>query len=206
MADFTWTVPCNSHSWFLISESERYPRSDDFRFGDRYGIDMRFRTGGDRGLDLEAQLAKVSRAGNVALISHKDILGFTRKGSGAFTVAAPVGLANSVTVSNTIGGTIEVGDYFAVNNECHICTRRVVGSATPSERQLTLEFEPNLRAPLRANNVIELDDPTYRFKVPAVTSSAGGRISIAKNDYVKRSSETTYRWLREVRLVLEEVY
>ena len=58
------------------------------------------------------------------------------------------------------------GDWFTVEGELHKCTRQVVDSATASRRQLTLEFEPNLRQTIAAGTALLLDNPTPRMKIP----------------------------------------
>ena len=189
-----------------MSEDERYPSEDVFKFGSRYMVEMQIITASDRGQKLESLMAQVDRAGNFAMVSWHDILQYRRNGRLGFTVAADSGgLTSTLTLLNSFDGDgdgmIKDGDYFTINGEVHVCTRDVVGSAVVGRRQLTLNFEPNLRKAVTANTVLDLDSVVNRLKIPYRTRNP---LKIMHNNLARGPLPDPWRWKREVRIVLEE--
>ena len=211
MAEITWTIPAQGHEWEDITEAVRYPSGDvDAHFGDRYGVLMEFDTGSVRGRELEALIADAKHPGNVVLVSHRDILDYRRWGSGSFTVDGAVAArVSTLTVNNNTNAdgtdaTIEVGDYFAVNHECHICTTaRVVGSATAGDRQLTLTFKPPLRSAVTDGATIALDNPIYKM-LWSPRNPQVHKIRKPRELVYRSGTKELARWRRQTRVHLEE--
>ena len=211
MADITWTVPAQGHDWEKISDTVRYANGDvDARFGDRYGVIMEFDTGSVRGRELEPLIDEAMHPGNMVLVSHRNILAYRRWGSGSFTVDGAVAArVSTLTVNNATNAdgtdaTIEVGDYFALNHECHICTTaRVVGSSKVDNRQLTLTFKPPLRSAVTDGAVIALDDPIYKM-IWSPRAQQPHRIRKPNELVYRAGTSELKRWRRQTRVHLQE--
>ena len=115
------------------------------------------------------------------------------------------GLTNTLTLNNSFDGdgdgSIKEGDYFTINGELHVCTSDVVGSAVAGRRQLTLNFEPNLRKAVLASTALDLDRVVNRLKVPYRTKA---QYKIMHNNLARGPLPDPWRWKREARVMLEE--